>query len=66
MLKVDLTKLLEHLVPNPGESMTDTHIRSLFFGDYGKPDAADKVYDEITDLEELSRVMDGLDIFFFF
>ena len=58
-LKVDLTKLLENLVTLPNEKMTDMHIRGLFFGDYGKPDGQEKNYDEITDLDELSKVMDG-------
>jgi hypothetical protein len=53
VLKVDMGKLLEHLSKN--EKLTDTHIRSLIFGDYGN---ADKIYDEITDLDELSKAMD--------
>ncbi len=57
-LKIDITKLLEHLLPNPTDKMTDKHIRSLFFGDYGKPEG-EKIYDEITDLDELAQVMDG-------
>jgi len=39
--------------------MNAEHIRNLFFGDYGKPDANDKIYDEITDLDDLGKVMDG-------
>jgi len=58
-LKVDITKLLEHLLPDPKVKMTAEHIRNLFFGDYGKPDANDKIYDEITDLNELGKTMDG-------
>ena len=58
-LKVDLPKLLEHLLPAPNVTMNAEHIRNLFFGDYGKPDANDKIYDEITDLDDLGKVMDG-------
>ena len=58
-LNTDITKLLERLLAFPGENMTDTHIKNLFFGDYGKPDGTEKIYDEITDLDELSKVMDG-------
>lgn len=57
-LKIEITKILEHLLPNPNDKMTHSHIRSLFFGDYGKPEG-EKVYDEITDLDELAKVMDG-------
>ncbi len=46
-------KLLEHLSKN--EKLTDTHIRSLIFGDYAN---TEKTYDEITDLDELSKAMD--------
>ena len=56
ILKVDFTKLLEHLVPK-NEKLADVHIRNLMFGDYAKPEG-EKVYDEITDLDELTKVMD--------
>lgn len=36
----------------------DETIRSLFFGDYAKPDSDAKAYDEITDLHVLTNVMD--------
>lgn len=36
----------------------DDNIRSLFFGDYLKPDSYPKVYDEITDLKRLTAVME--------
>ncbi len=58
-LNTDITQLLERLLTFPGENMTDAHIKNLFFGDYGKPDGTEKIYDEITDLDELSKVMDG-------
>ena len=57
-MKVDITKLLEHLAPK-NEKLADVHIRSLIFGDFAKADAQDKIYDEITDLDELSKVMEG-------
>ena len=57
VLKVDMNKLLEHLTPK-NEKLADVHIRSLFFGDYGKPDG-EKIYDEITDLDELSKTIEG-------
>ncbi|XP_032303513.1 dynein heavy chain 3, axonemal isoform X3 [Coturnix japonica] len=54
--KQDLDKVLGHLSPT-GE-VTDDHIRSLFFGDYLEPDSSTKAYDEITDLEQLTSVME--------
>ncbi len=60
VLKVDMGKLLDHLSKN--EKLTDTHIRSLIFGDYAN---AEKTYDEITDLDELSKSMDRLNCFLF-
>lgn len=54
-LKVDIKKLLDHL--SKGQKLADVHIRSLIFGDYAKPEG-EKVYDEITDLDELSKVME--------
>jgi dynein heavy chain len=57
IMKVDMTKLLEHL-KQPNEKLSDFHIRSLIFGDYAKAEG-EKIYDEITDLEELSKVMEG-------
>lgn len=56
--KIDMAKLLEHLTPK-NERLSDNHIRSLMFGDYGKPDSNDKIYDEVTDLDELSKVMES-------
>uniref|UniRef100_A0A8C7GW60 Dynein axonemal heavy chain 3 n=1 Tax=Oncorhynchus kisutch TaxID=8019 RepID=A0A8C7GW60_ONCKI len=38
--------------------VVDETIRSLFFGDYAKPDSDAKAYDEITDLHALTNVMD--------
>lgn len=36
----------------------DEHIRSLFFGDFFKPASDTKIYDEITDLKKLTKVME--------
>lgn len=53
----DIGALMKHLVPNG--SLCDEHIRSLFFGDYMTPDSADRIYDEVTDLEKLTVQMEG-------
>ena len=58
VLKQDINKLLEHLAPN-NEKLADVHIRNLIFGDYAKPDGDSKIYDEISDLDGLSKVMEG-------
>ena len=57
ILKVDIKKLLDHLTPK-NEKLADVHIRSLIFGDYAKAEG-EKIYDEITDLDELSKVMES-------
>ncbi|KAM7384052.1 hypothetical protein PAMA_011415 [Pampus argenteus] len=54
--KQTVEKLLNHLSPD-GKIMDET-IRSLFFGDYAKPDSDTKAYDEITDLHALQKVME--------
>ncbi|KAM7373014.1 hypothetical protein PAMP_007900 [Pampus punctatissimus] len=54
--KQTVEKLLNHLSPD-GKIMDET-IRSLFFGDYAKPDSDTKAYDEITDLHALQEVME--------
>ncbi|XP_046888652.1 dynein axonemal heavy chain 3 [Hypomesus transpacificus] len=54
--KQSMDKLLSHLTPSG--KVTDETIRSLFFGDYGKPDADNKAYDEITDMHSLTEVME--------
>lgn len=53
-----MTKLLEHLALK-NEKLADFHIRSLIFGDYARSDGDSKIYDEIVDLDELSKVMEG-------
>lgn len=33
--------------------------RSLFFGDYMTPDSPERIYDEVTDLSQLTQQMEG-------
>ncbi|MEQ2218274.1 Dynein heavy chain 3, axonemal [Xenoophorus captivus] len=54
--KMNLEKLLCHL--SRDGTVIDENIRSLFFGDYAKPDSDTKAYDEITDLHSLQEVME--------
>uniref|UniRef100_A0A672TTU8 Dynein axonemal heavy chain 3 n=1 Tax=Strigops habroptila TaxID=2489341 RepID=A0A672TTU8_STRHB len=56
--KQDFNKVfvLSHL--SPTENISDDDIRSLFFGDYSDLDTDVKVYDEITDLEKLTTVIE--------
>ena len=52
--KQNLDKLLGHL--SKSGTVEDEHVRSLFFGDYMNPE--NKVYDEVTDLKELTITME--------
>nr|XP_043909238.1 dynein axonemal heavy chain 3-like [Solea senegalensis] len=54
--KLSLDNLLRHLTTNG--KVVDENIRSLFFGDYIKPDTESKIYDEITDVNVLQEVME--------
>ncbi|XP_032896217.1 dynein heavy chain 3, axonemal isoform X1 [Amblyraja radiata] len=54
--KQTVDKVLSHLTRSG--KVTDDNIRSLFFGDYLKPDATAKAYDEITDLKQLTSIME--------
>ncbi|XP_062444589.1 dynein axonemal heavy chain 3 [Rhea pennata] len=54
--KQSIDKVLSHL--SPTGKISDDNIRSLFFGDYLKPDSNVKVYDEITNLKQLTTVME--------
>ncbi|NXN55853.1 DYH3 protein, partial [Rynchops niger] len=54
--KQSFDKVLSHL--SPTGKISDDDIRSLFFGDYLIPDSNVKVYDEITDLKQLTTVME--------
>ncbi|XP_012230668.2 dynein axonemal heavy chain 3 [Linepithema humile] len=57
-LRQPLDKVLAGLL-KPGEKMiTSSHICDLFFGNYIEPDAEPKVYDEVTDRENLQEKMD--------
>lgn len=47
---------MSHL--SPDGIVVDECIRSLFFGDYAKPDSDSRAYDEITDLQALQDVME--------
>uniref|UniRef100_A0A5F9CIR0 Dynein axonemal heavy chain 3 n=1 Tax=Oryctolagus cuniculus TaxID=9986 RepID=A0A5F9CIR0_RABIT len=40
------------------EVIVDDNIRSLFFGDFLKPESDPRIYDEITDLKQLTAVME--------
>lgn len=52
--KQNIDKILGHL--SKSGKVTDADIRSLFFGDFFNPE--NKVYTEITDLKELTVVME--------
>ncbi|XP_076366412.1 dynein axonemal heavy chain 3-like isoform X2 [Tachypleus tridentatus] len=54
--KQNLDKVLSHLTPSG--KLKDEHIRNLFFGDYMHPDAEVKVYDEVTDFNYLTTIME--------
>lgn len=56
--KKDMDSLLDHVVPT-GQKLKDDHIRSLFFGDYMTPDSPERIYDEVTDLSQLTQQMEG-------
>jgi len=57
-LRQPVEKVLANLL-KPGEkAIKSSHIRDLFFGNYIEPDADPKVYDEVTDLEDLQEKMD--------
>lgn len=53
---VTFPQVLIHL--SPTGKIVDDNIHSLFFGDYFKPDSDLKIYDEITDLKQLTVVME--------
>ncbi|XP_038526379.1 dynein heavy chain 3, axonemal isoform X1 [Canis lupus familiaris] len=54
--KQTMEKVLIHL--SPTGKIVDDNIRSLFFGDFFKPESDPKIYDEITDLKQLTVVME--------
>ena len=53
--KQNIDKVLGHLTKSG--KVTDDHIRSLFFGDYMNTEG-ERIYDEVTDLKELTKVME--------
>lgn len=53
---IPFPQVLIHL--SPTGKIVDDNIHSLFFGDYFKPDSDPKIYDEITDLKQLTVVME--------
>uniref|UniRef100_A0A7N5JRQ9 Dynein axonemal heavy chain 3 n=1 Tax=Ailuropoda melanoleuca TaxID=9646 RepID=A0A7N5JRQ9_AILME len=54
--QVFFNMVLIHL--SPTGKIVDDNIRSLFFGDFFKPESDQKIYDEITDLKQLTVVME--------
>ncbi|ELW62513.1 Dynein heavy chain 3, axonemal [Tupaia chinensis] len=54
--KQTVEKVLIHL--SPTGKIVDDNIRSLFFGDFFKPESDPKIYDEIIDLKQLTVVME--------
>ncbi|XP_076243948.1 dynein heavy chain 3, axonemal [Calliopsis andreniformis] len=55
-LRVPLDKVLAGLLKE-NEPIKSYHIRNLFFGNYMEPDAEVRIYDEVTDLEDLEVKM---------
>jgi dynein heavy chain len=53
--KTSIDKVLGHLTMSG--KVKDEHIRSLFFGDYMNPDG-ERIYDEVTDLKQLTKIME--------
>ncbi|XP_065680811.1 dynein axonemal heavy chain 3 isoform X1 [Hydra vulgaris] len=53
----ELGTLMKHLVPSG--PITDSSIRSLFFGDYMPSNSSEKIYDEVTDLSLLTSRMES-------
>jgi hypothetical protein len=43
-----IDKILSDLVPEAESELKNSHIRSLFFGNYMEPDADPKIYDEVS------------------
>jgi len=53
--KLSIDKVLSHLTLSG--HVEDDDIRLLFFGDYMNPDG-EKIYDEVTDFKELTKIME--------
>eukprot|EP00118_Oscarella_pearsei_P019988 m.215265 g.215265 ORF g.215265 m.215265 type:complete len:3605 (+) comp39831_c0_seq13:113-10927(+) len=57
--KQSIDRLMKHLQPKGSTStVQDDDIRSLFFGNYINPEVDPKIYDEVTDLGQLTEVME--------
>ena len=54
--KVSIDRVLGHLTMSG--NVKEDNIRSLFFGDYIQQSEGERVYDEILDLKELTRVIE--------
>ena len=54
---MSLDKILKRLTSPTGE-LKDDNIRGLFFGDYMSTTGDQRPYDEITDFEELTTVIE--------
>ncbi|XP_015175416.1 PREDICTED: dynein heavy chain 3, axonemal [Polistes dominula] len=57
-LRQPLEKVLASFLQDDETIIKSTHIRDLFFGNYMEPDADPKIYDEVTNLEDLNKKMD--------
>ncbi|XP_066595663.1 dynein axonemal heavy chain 3 [Prorops nasuta] len=57
-LRQPLEKILSSLMKENEKQITSSHIRDLFFGNYIEPDADPKIYDEVTDLDDLQEKME--------
>ncbi|XP_054015460.1 dynein axonemal heavy chain 3-like [Hylaeus anthracinus] len=57
-LRQPLEKVLARLLKDGEKEINSSHIHDLFFGNYIEPDADPKIYDEVTDLEDLRQKMD--------
>lgn len=59
--KQSMDQLLGHL--SHSGHVNDDDLRSLMFGDYMFPDADPRVYDEVTDLPQLTSTMEQCVVF---
>ncbi|KAK6624385.1 hypothetical protein RUM44_011244 [Polyplax serrata] len=55
--RMPIEKVCTNLMPEGENELKDSHIRNLFFGNYIEPDADPKIYNEISDLEDLAEKM---------
>ncbi|XP_065826535.1 dynein axonemal heavy chain 3-like isoform X2 [Oscarella lobularis] len=57
--KMNIDRLMKHLQPQGStSSVQDDDIRSLLFGNYINPESDAKIYDEVTDMGQLTEVME--------